>query len=89
MKKKMMCVFATGVFLFVTLGIAEAHDYYAPYKNNSVLDGNGEPVIHVPSPAINDDGTIDCCFCHYDLKAPNAPGYINCAEPGETGVGKK
>ena len=89
MKKKMMCIPAAAMFLFVFCGIGQAHDYYAPYQNNSIYDVNGDLEVYVPLPAINDDGTIDCCFCHYDLNAKTAPDYINCAEPGETGMGKK
>jgi|GEM_PF-2146749 len=56
---KKMRIFCAVVFVFMATGLAYGHSEWGKYKNNPVPDD-----VNVPKSAINEDGTLNCCFCH-------------------------
>jgi hypothetical protein len=63
MKKTVNLLLVTGCFLLAA-ATAQGHSEWAKYKNTSALEDD----VNLPSKYINDDGTLNCCGCHWNTK---------------------
>ena len=50
-----------GIFLLIAFSMAQAHSDWAKYQFIEVPD-----YVNVPGNFINEDGTLDCCACHWN-----------------------
>jgi len=60
MRKITALLFAGGLLL-VSIGIASGHSDWAKYQFLPVPD-----YVNVPEKFIFEDGTLDCCGCHWN-----------------------
>lgn len=68
MKKTGYFFLVLGCFLLAA-ATAQGHSEWAKYMKNPVPDD-----VNVPGNFINDDGTLDCCGCHWNTKH-TGPGF--------------
>lgn len=66
--KRFAALLAGGMLLLMAIGIASGHSDWAKYQFVPVPD-----YVTVPESMINEDGTLDCCACHWNTNHPG-PG---------------
>ncbi|MFZ5765838.1 MAG: hypothetical protein ACOY4H_09610 [Thermodesulfobacteriota bacterium] len=66
--KRFAALLAGGMLLLMAIGIASGHSDWAKYQFVPVPD-----YVNVPESMINEDGTLDCCACHWNTNHPG-PG---------------
>lgn len=71
MRKMTALLIAAGLVL-VSISIANGHSDWAKYQFIPVPD-----YVNVPEAYINDDGTLDCCGCHWNTKHAGPKGLCN------------
>jgi len=69
--KKMLCVLMAGGLLVAALTTAWAQSEWAPYQVNPVPDD-----VNVPVKFLNEDGTLNCCACHWNTNH-DGPQFCN------------
>jgi hypothetical protein len=61
--RKMKVLFFTAGLVLLSIGIANSHSDWAKYQFIPVPD-----YVNVPEQYILEDGTLDCCGCHWNTK---------------------